>query len=611
MCGIVGVVAARDAAPLLLEGLRRLEYRGYDSSGIATCGNDGNLHRLRAVGSVDALAGSLERAVLPGGSGIAHTRWATHGAPTECNAHPHVSGNQVALVHNGIVENADRLRDALRDQGYHFESQTDTEVIAHLIHSAARLATDTDAALRSALAQIEGQFAIAVIDARTPDRLYVSRRGCPLIIGQSPDGNFIASDAAALIPYTRHMIHLEDDDIAEIQRDQILVRDAAGRIAERLPRETSLRPEAVELGEFRHYMQKEIFEQPVALRNTLAGRVGPDGLLEQALDSRTRELLATARAIHLIGCGTSYHAALLARYLIERETRIPCVAEQASEYRYRSPVVPPDTLMIVISQSGETADTLAALRMTRGGGYCGSLAICNVPDSSLAREADAAFMTVAGPEIGVASTKAFTTQLAALTMLTVALKTLHATGAEEAPVMCRQLMLLPHLIEQVLALEPRIAELAAGLVDKPHALFVARGTQYPIALEAALKLKEISYIHAEAYPAGELKHGPLALVDASMPVIAIAPGDTLLDKLRSNIQEIAARGGQLIVLTNPGTGLDSLDGVQTLEIPRHSGSLTDPFLYTVPLQLLAYHVAVLRGTDVDKPRNLAKSVTVE
>lgn len=611
MCGIVGVVAERPVVPLLMEGLRRLEYRGYDSAGLAVCRPDSTLARVRSVGSVSALAAALHATELPGVVGIAHTRWATHGVPSETNAHPHLSGNDIALVHNGIIENADELRGELQAAGFAFQSETDSEVLAHLIRRSSETTDDMLSALQDALSRVTGQYAIAVLIRRYPDRVFVARRGCPLLIGQGVGEHFIASDSAALLPFTRRHILLEEGDVAELARTGIRLRNRLGESVERAVVETALEAEAIERGAYRHYMQKEIFEQPDAIRRCLAGRIQDGELTPQALDPVATRLLAEARAIHLVACGTSYHAALTARYMIEKIIRIPCLAEQASEYRYRNPVVQPGTLLVTISQSGETADTLAALRMAENDAYLGTLSICNVAGSTLARESSATLMTRAGPEIGVASTKAFTTQLLVLTLMVIELARHRRMDTLNVRDACGQLGLLPELMEQVLETESRVRQIAERFVDKSHALFVARGTQYPIALEGALKLKEISYIHAEAYPAGELKHGPLALVEKSMPVIALAPLDPLLDKVRSNIQEIRARGGELFIVTDPDAGFSEEPGTHLLEIPRRSTSLLDPFLYTLPLQLLAYHVAVLRGTDVDKPRNLAKSVTVE
>ena len=611
MCGIVGAVAGRNVAPLLLEGLQRLEYRGYDSAGMATTSPDCRLHRVRAVGPVGALATLLARNILPGHAGIAHTRWATHGAPTERNAHPHMSGGRIALVHNGIIENADELRRELIDAGYRFESETDTEVITHLVHQALDDNADLHAAVRIVMARLAGQYAIAVVLADRPEMLLVARRGCPLIIGLGTGENYIASDASALLPLTRRMIYLEEGDIATLDREAITIYDDGDAPVERAVHEHHEPAEATERGDYRHFMQKEIFEQPAAIAKTLGKRIGVDGLARDAFEPATLRMLRKARAVHIVACGTSYHAALMTRYLVERFARIPCIAEQASEYRYRSPVVAPGTLLITVSQSGETADTLAALRMARTADYSGTLAVCNVAHSTLARESEAVFLTAAGPEIGVASTKAFTTQMLALMILTIGLMREQQGRGIDERALCQQLTGLPALLEQALEMEPAVRRVAARIADRQHALFVARGAHFPIALEGALKLKEISYIHAEAYPAGELKHGPLALVDRNMPVIAIAPNDPLLDKVRSNIQEIQARGGDLIVLCDRDAGFVAEDNMTVMHIPRHYGNLVDPFLYTLPLQLLAYHVAVLRGTDVDKPRNLAKSVTVE
>lgn len=611
MCGIVGAVAERAVAPLLLEGLKRLEYRGYDSAGIATCSDRNRLHRFRSAGAVSELADALESHRLPGGTGIAHTRWATHGTPSETNAHPHISAGNVALVHNGIIENAARLQRHLEADGYRFDSETDTEVITHLVHQSLQAHDELLPAVRAALERLHGQFAIAAMTLDQPDRIVAARKGCPLVIGSGRAENFVASDVAALLPFTRRLLHLEEGDIAEVSCRNVSIWDASGKPVTRSLETSSASADAVELHGYSHFMQKEIFEQPAALTSTIGNRLTSGGLSKQAFDENTRRLLSQARAVHLVACGTSHHAAMVARYLIEHFARIPCSAEQASEYRYRSPVVAPGTLLVSVSQSGETADTLAALRMAQKGDYIGTLAICNVGHSSMAREADALFLTAAGPEIGVASTKAFTTQMLALMFLAIGLASEQNRRQMDVPTLCLQLADIPELVEQTLALDGTIRSLAARIADCDHALFVARGIHFPIALEGALKLKEISYIHAEAYPAGELKHGPLALVDNGVPVVAIAPNDRLRDKMRSNIQEIAARRGDLIVLCDADSGYDQKDNLSVLQVPRHYGNLADPFLYTVPLQLLAYHVAVLRGTNVDKPRNLAKSVTVE
>jgi glucosamine--fructose-6-phosphate aminotransferase (isomerizing) len=607
MCGIVGAVAERDTVPLLLEGLRRLEYRGYDSAGLAVVTADG-IARRRAAGRVDALAAALEAEPARGSIGIAHTRWATHGPPSESNAHPHVSNDEIALVHNGIIENHRALQQSLVAAGYEFTSETDTEVVAHRIHQHGP--GDLLAAVRATVAELDGAYALCVMSAADDRRLIAARRGCPVVIGLGIGENFVASDVAALLPITRRFIFLEEGDIAEVTREGVRITDVDGEPIERPVHESELSAGAVERGNYRHFMLKEIFEQPRAIGETLEERIGGGTVLDAAFGHRATELLPTVGGVHIVACGTSYHAALVARYQIESLVRIPVNVEIASEYRYRRPVVPPNTLFVTISQSGETADTLAALREAKQLGYCASLALCNVPESSLVRESDLVLMTRAGPEIGVASTKAFTTQLAGLALLAIAL-THHREGIviEEAGLV-DELLALPGRLESVLELDDEIASLAEYFVDKRHALFLGRGVHYPVAMEGALKLKEISYIHAEAYAAGELKHGPLALVDEDMPVVAVAPNDALLDKLTSNLQEVRARGGRLIVFADSNSDIDLGDDVHLVRVPGGE-TLTDPTLYTVPLQLLAYHVAVLKGTDVDKPRNLAKSVTVE
>ena len=611
MCGIVGAVAERDVTPLLLEGLRRLEYRGYDSAGLAVLDGDASLMHRRAVGRVDALAEVLTEHPVRGTAGVAHTRWATHGAPHERNAHPHVSNDAVALVHNGIIENHGALRSGLETNGYVFASETDTEVIAHRIHEQTeRLSGDLLAAVQATVAELDGAYALCALSRRDGERLVVARKGCPVVIGLGIGENFVASDVAALLPLTRRFIFLEEGDVAEVSRTEVRLFDAAGERVERPEYASQLTADAVERGNYRHYMQKEIFEQPGAVADTLEERIANGHVLDAAFGHQATELFPRIGGVHLVACGTSYHAALVARYTIERCARIPVNVEIASEYRYRQPVVPPDTLFVAISQSGETADTLAALREARRLDYAATLAICNAPESSLAREADLVAMTRAGPEIGVASTKAFTTQLTALSMLTLVLA--RRTGdASAEPARVEDLTGLPARIERALELDAEVAELAELFVDKRHALFLGRGVHYPIAMEGALKLKEISYIHAEAYAAGELKHGPLALVDEDMPVVAIAPNDALVEKLASNLQEVSARGGRLFVFAGDDVKV-TLDGAtRVIRVPAAGSDLTDPTLFTVPLQLLAYHVACLKGTDVDKPRNLAKSVTVE
>jgi len=608
MCGIVGAIAERNVTPILLEGLRRLEYRGYDSAGIAVRDNQAHLQRMRAVGKVAQLQASLDKTPLSGDLGIAHTRWATHGMPAERNAHPHMSGEKVAVVHNGIVENHAELRATLRGQGFVFTSETDTEVIAHLLASLLSSGRDLFTAVREACRQLVGAYALAVVSPDDPDRLVVARAGSPLVVGVGVGENFIASDVFALLPVTQRFLFLEEGDIAEVRRDGITVLDASGQAVERPLRESTLTASTADKGPYRHYMLKEIFEQPAVVAETLEGRIYKGRLLDESFGHEAKALLDRARGVHIVACGTSFHAGLVARYWLE-EFGVPCSVEVASEYRYRHVVVPKDTLFVTISQSGETADTLAALRGARKQGYIGTLCICNVPESSLVRESDVALMTRAGPEIGVASTKAFTTQLVALRLLALAFARRHGMTAEQERVFVEELEALPRQIEVVLQLSDSIQAMADAFGDKQHALFLGRGTFYPIALEGALKLKEISYIHAEAYPAGELKHGPLALVDASMPVICALPNDPLLDKVLSNLQEVRARGGELFLFSDQQVQIH-LDRFQNLTLSDICPG-TAPIVYSVPLQLLAYHVAVLRGTDVDQPRNLAKSVTVE
>jgi glucosamine--fructose-6-phosphate aminotransferase (isomerizing) len=609
MCGIVGAVAQRDVAPILLEGLRRLEYRGYDSAGMAVLGPDGALQRLRAVGKVQSLADRLAREPIAGTTGVAHTRWATHGAPTENNAHPHISGERVVVVHNGIIENHAELRAELEAAGYTFTSDTDTEVIAHLVDRELAGRDDLLAAVQAAVAVLRGAYALGVVSVDEPERLVAARSGSPLVVGVGIGEHFIASDVGALLPVTRRFAFLEEGDVVDLGRDGFRVYNG-GAAVERPVRTTELTADAVERGEYRHYMLKEIFEQPAAVAETLEGRLVDDRLLEESFGTAAPEIFDGVRSVHIIACGTSFHAGQVARYWLEGLAGIPCHVEVASEFRYRRPVVPADALFVAISQSGETADTLAALREARTLGYRATLAICNVPESSLVREADLVLMTRAGPEIGVASTKAFTTQLVALMLLTLALGRRHALDATSAVHLVRELRELPGRIEEVLGLNDEIRAIAERFTDKHHALFLGRGAHYPVAMEGALKLKEISYIHAEAYPAGELKHGPLALVDADMPVVAVAPNNELLEKLRSNLQEVRARGGELIVFADEHTGIQSGPGVEVLPVaPVHDA--ISPIVFTVPLQLLAYHAAVFKGTDVDQPRNLAKAVTVE
>ncbi len=608
MCGIVGAIAQRDISPILIDGLKRLEYRGYDSAGIAVRSPEGRLQRIRSVGKVCELEKRLAHDSLHGDLGIAHTRWATHGMPAERNAHPHMSGEQVAIVHNGIIENHAELRDRLVGQGYTFSSETDTEVIVHLLASLRAPDKGLLEVVREATAQLVGAFALAVVCPDDPDRLVVTRAGSPLVIGVGVGENFIASDVFALLPVTQRFMFLQEGDIAEVRRDGVTIYDSEGRTCERPVEESRLAAAATDKGPYRHYMLKEIFEQPAVIAETLEGRIYQGRLLEESFGHEAKALLDSTRAVHIIACGTSYHAGLVARYWLE-EVGIPCSVEVASEFRYRKVVVPDNTLFLTISQSGETADTLAALRGARQMGYLGSLCICNVPESSLVRESDVALMTRAGPEIGVASTKAFTTQLVALRLLTLALARRRGMTAARERELVEELHALPRQVEVVLELSDAIHAMAEGFAEKQHALFLGRGTFYPIALEGALKLKEISYIHAEAYPAGELKHGPLALVDADMPVVCALPDDPLLEKVLSNLQEVRARGGELFLFSDQKVSID-LDRFQNLTLADICPS-TAPIVYSVPLQLLAYHVAVMKGTDVDQPRNLAKSVTVE
>ena len=612
MCGIVGAIAERNIVPILMEGLRRLEYRGYDSAGIAIVDDSHHLTRLRTVGKVQALQDALDRTPCHGTVGIAHTRWATHGVPSERNAHPHISGDGLAIVHNGIIENHEKLRAELERAGYTFSSETDTEVIAHRIHHHLKTVGDLFKAVRATVAELEGAYALAVVSEHDPDRMILAREGCPVVIGLGIEENFVASDVAALLPVTRRFVFLEEGDVAEVRRTSMRVIDREGNSVERGVRESELSADAAEKGQYRHFMLKEIHEQPRARRRTRSRSASRNGrLLEAAFGPAAAEIFQRTENVHIVACGTSYHAGAVARYFIEQICRLPCAVEIASEYRYRNPLVPRNSLFVTISQSGETADTLAALRLAKQSGYLSTLSICNAPESSLVRESDLVMLTRAGPEIGVASTKAFTTQLAALDMLVIALAKHHGADAERERGLVTRLIELPALLEQTLALDPVVHKLAERFADKHHALFLGRGALHPIAMEGALKLKEISYIHAEAYPAGELKHGPLALVDADMPVITVAPNNDLLEKLKSNLMEVRARGGELIVFADPEAGLKDDDGVTVITMPRHVTYFQAPAVYTIPLQLLAYHVAILKGTDVDQPRNLAKSVTVE
>ncbi len=610
MCGIVGAVAERDVTPILLEGLKRLEYRGYDSAGIAVLNGEGKLERQRAVGKVSVLEEGIRKNPLHGHTGIAHTRWATHGKPSESNAHPHICNQDVAVVHNGIIENHEQLREQQAAAGYRFTSDTDTETVVHQVHHYLQQGKDLLDAVRSTAADLEGAYALGVISRNEPGRLVAARLGSPLVIGIGIGEHFIASDVAALLPVTQRFIFLEEGDIADLRRDRLTIYDAEGRQVERPVRESELTADAAERGNYRHFMQKEIFEQAQAVANTLEGRISGDRVLEEAFGPAAGEIFDAVQGVHIIACGTSYHAGLIGRYWLESLAGVPCSVEVASEFRYRKQVVRRNSLVVTISQSGETADTLAGLKEAKRLGFGKALTICNVPESSLVRESDLALMTRAGPEIGVASTKAFTTQLVALMLLVIVLGRRHGMSAAEEARLVAQLQSLPRRIEEVLCLDPIIERLAEQFADKHHALFLGRGAQYPVAMEGALKLKEISYIHAEAYPAGELKHGPLALVDADMPVIVVAPNNELLEKLKSNLQEVRARGGELIVFADTRAEMESGDGTQIFEISPVEDEIA-PIIFTIPLQLLSYHVALIKGTDVDQPRNLAKSVTVE
>ena len=610
MCGIVGAVAERNVVPILMEGLRRLEYRGYDSAGIAISNGD-SITRVRRVGKVQELQNALDEDPLRGNSGISHTRWATHGAPNEANAHPHMSEDDIAIVHNGIIENYEELRDDLQKHGFEFESQTDTEVVAHRIKHHLKKSGELAAAVRATVAELEGAYALVVMSASDPNKLVLARAGCPVVIGLGIGENFVASDVAALLPVTRKFMFLDEGDIAVVQKENVTVFDANGEEVARPIKESELSADAAERGNFRHYMQKEIHEQARAVSRTIEERIANGRVLDTSFGTTANKVLDRTRGVHIVACGTSYHAGLIARYWIEQLCKLPCTVEIASEYRYRSPVVPEGTLFITISQSGETADTLAALRAAKEMGYVSTMAICNSPESSMVRESALSLLTHAGPEIGVASTKAFTTQLAALALLTISLARRNGLEEKQERILVAQLAEIPGLIEQVLTLDSAIETLAEHFVDKQHALFLGRGVQNPVAMEGALKLKEISYIHAEAYAAGELKHGPLALVDENMPVIAVAPDDELLEKLKSNLQEVRARGGELYVFADPRVQFGDRVGIHTMRMPALIQDFQAPIIYTIPLQLLAYHVAVLKGTDVDQPRNLAKSVTVE
>ena len=610
MCGIVGAVAERNIVPILVEGLRRLEYRGYDSAGVAVIDGERNIGLCRTVGKVAELEHKLAAAPQNGRIGVAHTRWATHGGVTEANAHPHVSGKRIAVIHNGIIENFQAIKAELVAKGYAFSSETDTEVAAHLVHDFVKDGLDLVAAVGKAVERFEGAYALLVVDAEDPERLVVSRVASPLVIGLGLGENFVASGVPALLPVTQRFIYLEQDDLAEIRRDRVRIYNADRQLVEREVHETQWDSEAVEKGPYRHYMLKEIFEQPSALANTLHGRVEDTRVVPDSLGPRSAELLAAIEHIHIVACGTSYHAGCVGKYWLESIARLPCQVEIASEYRYRNTVVPPNTLFVTLSQSGETADTLEALRLAKQAAYIGSLTICNSAHSSMVRESDLVMMTQAGPEIGVASTKAFTTQLLSLLLVTLMLARYRGIDDASEREFVQALIHTVSTTEKALAMNDRLEELAEDFAEKHHTLFLGRGPMWPVAMEGALKLKEISYIHAEAYAAGELKHGPLALIDEDMPVVIVAPNNDLLDKLKSNMQVVRARGGQLYVFADKRTGLKSEQGIKVVDMP-HANRLVAPIVYTVPLQLLSYHVAVLKGTDVDQPRNLAKSVTVE
>jgi glucosamine--fructose-6-phosphate aminotransferase (isomerizing) len=610
MCGIVGAVAERNIVPVLIEGLRRLEYRGYDSAGIAVLDSESTLGLCRTVGKVADLERKLETAPLSGRLGVAHTRWATHGGVTEANAHPHLSGDRVAVIHNDIIENFAEIKAELITAGYQFRSETDTEVAAHLIHEILQQGVDLVEAVRQAVARFAGAYALLVIDAEDPERLVVSRVASPLVIGLCLGENFVASGVPALLPVTQRFIYLEQGDLAEIRRESVRIFDRHGRQVEREVHESALSVESVEKGPYRHFMLKEIYDQPSALAETLYGRVAEDRVLPASLGPGAEAMLGAIANIHIVACGTSYHAGLVGRDWIETLAGLPCQVEIASEYRYRRVVVPPATLFVTLSQSGETADTLEALRMAKQLGYAATLTICNSAHSSMVRESDLVMLTQAGPEIGVASTKAFTTQLLSLLLVSLMLARQRGLDAAAEASLVRHLYHAAAAVEEALGMNDVLRLLAEDFAEKHHALFLGRGPMWPIAMEGALKLKEISYIHAEAYAAGELKHGPLALIDEDMPVIVVAPNNDLLDKLKSNMQVVRARGGKLYVFADSATGLESEPGLTVISMPHADHSIA-PIVYTIPLQLLAYHVAVLKGTDVDQPRNLAKSVTVE
>ena len=610
MCGIVGAVAQRDVAEILVEGLRRLEYRGYDSAGVAVVDSESNLTRVRRLGKVQELADAVDEQHVIGGTGIAHTRWATHGEPSEANAHPHMSGD-IAVVHNGIIENHEALRVLLQERGYVFTSQTDTEVIAHLVEWELRTSDSLVEALQKTAKQLDGAYGTVAVDRKDPSRIVVARSGSPIVIGFGVGENFLASDQLALLSVTRRFMYLEEGDVAEVTRRDVTVFDVAGERVERDIVESNAEHDAGDKGQYRHFMQKEIFEQPTALINTMEGRISETSVITNAIGVKAEEILSKVEHVQIIACGTSYNSGMAARYWFESLAGVSCDVEIASEFRYRDFVVRPNSLLVTLSQSGETADTLAALRLAKEKGYMSAMTICNVAGSSLVRESDFAFMTRAGTEIGVASTKAFTTQLAAMLMMVTSIGRLQGRINEEKEAeIVQALHQLPADIEKALAFDKEIEALAPDFADKHHTLFLGRGEFYPIAMEASLKLKEISYIHAEAYAAGELKHGPLALIDADMPVVVIAPSNDLLEKLKSNVEEVRARGGLLYVFADEAAGFESDENMKIIKMP-HVSEVTASIYYTVPMQLLSYHVALIKGTDVDQPRNLAKAVTVE
>lgn len=610
MCGIVGAIAERNVVPILLRGLQRLEYRGYDSAGVAVIDETMSLKRLRRVGKVKELASAMEKAPIKGGVGIAHTRWATHGGVTESNAHPHFSTGRIAIVHNGIIENYQSLTSQLMSVGYQFESQTDTETIAHTIHQKMMMSADLLTAVYESVKGFQGAYGTVVMDQEDPHKLVVARSGSPLVIGLGLDENFIASDQMALLPVTRRFIFLEEGDVAEITRTSVKILDANGKEVVREIHDSDIEHDAGDKGGYRHFMLKEIYEQPSVVQFALHERISSDALEGQVFGEKADEIFPQVRHIKIVACGTSFHAGLTTKYWLEQYANVSCSVEIASEFRYRKSFVHDNSMLLTISQSGETADTLAALRMAKESGYLTSLTICNVAGSSLVRESDFAFMTKAGAEIGVASTKAFTTQLTALLLFTLKLGQYKGLSEKQQTEMIKALNTLPAKLQSTLTLDKEIEALAEEFADKHHALFLGRGDQYPIAMEGALKLKEISYIHAEAYASGELKHGPLALIDKEMPVIVVAPNNELLEKLKSNIEEVRARGGIMYVFADKDAHFESDDTMRVINVP-HVDEIIAPIIYTIPLQLLSYYVAIIKGTDVDQPRNLAKSVTVE